>query len=41
VLTSIAYVGQFYLERRFSRGSLRDLPLTPLQRMHLTRRAPV
>jgi len=41
VLTSVAYVGQFYLERHFSRGSLRDLPLTPMQRMRLTRRAPV
>lgn len=33
VLTSLAYVGQYYLERRFARGSVRDLPATPLQRL--------
>jgi ABC-type nitrate/sulfonate/bicarbonate transport system ATPase subunit len=32
-LTSIFSVGQFYLERRFARGSLRSLPLTPWQRI--------
>ena len=32
-LTSVAYVGQYYLERRFARGSVRDLPPTPLQRI--------
>ncbi|GAC1611704.1 MAG: amino acid ABC transporter permease [Mycobacteriales bacterium] len=32
-LTSLAYVGQYYLERRFARGSVRDLPITPLQRL--------
>jgi polar amino acid transport system permease protein len=32
-LTSVATVGQFYLERRFARGSARDLPPTPLQRL--------
>jgi polar amino acid transport system permease protein len=32
-LTSLAYVGQYYLERRFARGSVRDLPPTPLQRL--------
>jgi polar amino acid transport system permease protein len=32
-LTSVAYVGQYYLERRYSRGSVRDLPPTPLQRI--------
>jgi len=32
-LTSVAYVGQYYLERRFARGSFRDLPPTPLQRL--------
>ena len=32
-LTSVAYVGQYYLERRFARGSVRDLPPTPLQRV--------
>jgi len=33
VMTSVAYVGQYYLERRFARGSARDLPPTPLQRL--------
>jgi polar amino acid transport system permease protein len=32
VMTSVLSVGQYYLERRFARGSLRALPLTPLQR---------
>jgi polar amino acid transport system permease protein len=33
VFTSILSVGQYYVERRFSRGSSRDLPLTPVQRL--------
>ncbi len=33
VLTSIFSVGQFYLERRYARGSLRQLPLTPWQKV--------
>jgi polar amino acid transport system permease protein len=33
ILTSIFSVGQYYLERRFARGSLRSLPPTPLQRI--------
>jgi polar amino acid transport system permease protein len=33
ILTSILYVGQYYLERRFGRGSSRNLPPTPMQRM--------
>jgi polar amino acid transport system permease protein len=33
VLTSVATVGQYYLERRFARGASRELPLTPLQRL--------
>lgn len=33
VMTSVAYVAQYYLERRFARGSARDLPPTPLQRL--------
>lgn len=33
VLTSVFSVGQYYLERRFSRGSTRNLPPTPLQRL--------
>ncbi len=33
VLTSLATIGQFYVERRFSRGASRELPATPLQRI--------
>ena len=33
VLTSVASVGQYYLERRFSRGTSRSLAETPLQRI--------
>ena len=33
ILTSVFSVGQYYLERRYARGSLRTLPPTPLQRM--------
>ncbi|MEV6007789.1 amino acid ABC transporter permease [Streptomyces sp. NPDC051976] len=33
VLTSVFSVGQYYLERRFARGSLRSLPLTPWQKV--------
>jgi len=32
-MTSILTVGQYYVERRFSRGSSRNLPLTPLQKL--------
>ena len=32
-MTSVLSVGQYYLERRYARGSLRDLPLTPRQRI--------
>jgi polar amino acid transport system permease protein len=32
-LTSVASVGQYYLERRFARGSSRQLPATPFQRL--------
>ncbi|MFJ8308771.1 MULTISPECIES: ABC transporter permease subunit [unclassified Streptomyces] len=32
-LTSVFSVGQYYLERRFARGSLRSLPPTPLARI--------
>ncbi|MET9931869.1 MULTISPECIES: amino acid ABC transporter permease [unclassified Streptomyces] len=32
-LTSVFSVGQYYLERRFSRGSTRNLPPTPWQRI--------
>jgi polar amino acid transport system permease protein len=33
IVTSILYVGQYYLERHFARGSSRALPPTPLQRL--------
>ncbi|WP_435838858.1 ABC transporter permease subunit [Streptomyces abikoensis] len=33
ILTSVFSVGQFYLERRFARGALRSLPLTPWQKV--------
>ncbi|MBK5305211.1 MAG: amino acid ABC transporter permease [Frankiaceae bacterium] len=33
VLTSVFSIGQYYLERRFARGALRDLPATPLSRV--------
>jgi polar amino acid transport system permease protein len=32
-ITSVLSVGQYYLERRFGRGSARELPPTPLQRL--------
>ncbi len=32
-MTSVLYVGQFYLERYYARGSSRELPPTPLQRI--------
>jgi polar amino acid transport system permease protein len=32
-ITSILYVGQYYLERYYARGAARDLPPTPLQRL--------
>lgn len=32
-MTSILTVGQFYVERYFARGSQRELPATPLQRL--------
>jgi polar amino acid transport system permease protein len=32
-VTSLLTVGQYYLERRFARGSARELPPTPLQRL--------
>ncbi|GAA0328226.1 amino acid ABC transporter permease [Actinoallomurus spadix] len=33
IVTSILSVGQYYLERHFGRGSARELPPTPLQRL--------
>ena len=40
ILTSVFSVGQYYLERRFSRGAARELPPTPLERLraNLSRR---
>jgi len=32
-LTSVFYVAQFYIERHYARGSSRELPPTPLQRL--------
>jgi polar amino acid transport system permease protein len=33
ILTTILSIGQFYIERRYARGSSRELPPTPLQRL--------
>ncbi|MDX6681405.1 MAG: polar amino acid transport system permease protein, partial [Solirubrobacteraceae bacterium] len=33
VITTILSIGQYYVERRFGRGSASKLPPTPLQRM--------
>jgi polar amino acid transport system permease protein len=33
ILTSVFSIGQFYLERRFSRGASRNLALTPIQKL--------
>jgi polar amino acid transport system permease protein len=32
VFTTVATIGQYYIERRFARGTARELPRTPLQR---------
>jgi polar amino acid transport system permease protein len=32
-ITSVLYVGQYYIERHYARGSVRNLPPTPLQRI--------
>jgi polar amino acid transport system permease protein len=32
-MTSVLYVGQYYLERYYARGSARELPPTPLQKI--------
>jgi polar amino acid transport system permease protein len=32
-VTSVLYVGQFYIERHYARGSSRSLPMTPIQRL--------
>ncbi|MFE7134862.1 amino acid ABC transporter permease [Streptomyces sp. NPDC057638] len=36
VLTSVLSVGQYYLERYYARGSTRNLPATPLQKIRST-----
>jgi polar amino acid transport system permease protein len=36
ILTSVVSVVQYYVERHFSRGALRTVPPTPLQRLRLT-----
>jgi polar amino acid transport system permease protein len=33
VVTTVLSIGQYYVERRFQRGSMRDLPPTPLARL--------
>jgi polar amino acid transport system permease protein len=33
IVTTVLSVGQYYLERRFGRGSAREQPLTPFQRL--------
>jgi polar amino acid transport system permease protein len=33
VVTTILSIGQYYLERYYARGSLRNPPLTPIQRL--------
>ena len=33
LVSSIMSIGQYYLERRYARGSLRQLPPTPLQKL--------
>src|SRR5438874_1472199 len=35
VMTSVLYVGQYYLERHYARGATRELALTPLQRVRM------
>jgi polar amino acid transport system permease protein len=35
VMTSVLYVGQYYLERYYGRGATRALALTPLQRIRM------
>ncbi len=34
-MTSLLYIGQYYLERHYGRGALREEPLTPLQKIRL------
>ena len=34
-MTSVLTIGQYYLERHYARGSLRELPPTPLQKLRM------
>ena len=34
-MTSVLYVGQYYLERYYARGATRELALTPWQRVRM------
>ena len=36
IMTTVLSIGQYYIERRFSRGASRNLPDTPLQRLRRT-----
>ena len=36
VLTTVATIGQYYVERHYARGAARELPETPLQRLRRT-----
>ena len=35
ILTSFMYIGQYYIERHFAKGALRNLPPTPFQRLKM------
>jgi polar amino acid transport system permease protein len=36
IMTTVLSIGQYYIERRYSRGASRNLPDTPLQRLRRT-----
>jgi polar amino acid transport system permease protein len=38
-LTSVFSIGQYYVERYYARGSLRQLPLTPWQKVRMNMRS--
>ena len=33
IMTTILSIGQYYIERHFGRGALRNQPLTPIERL--------
>ena len=35
IVTSLLTIGQYYVERYYARGSVRNLPITPLQRLRI------